>query len=732
MRSLFLAGPRQGRRVRTPLMLQQEETECGAVSLGIVLASFGRWVSLEELRETCSVNRDGCDAADIVRAARRYGLESEGWRKEPEQLRDMQMPLIIFWEFNHFLVLEGFRGRSYLVNDPANGHRSIDAEEFDEGFTGVVLSFQRGADFRTGAAPTGVLPRLWPWLRHVTGPLTFALCCGLLLSVPALAMPLLLSAFLEYVMSGEEPSWAKAIIGGLAVSGFLVYLLTWMRQRCLRLLAVRLSVAHADRFISRLFRLQMDFFSQRFSGDLAARLHLIDDIAVVAITQFVGVIIELIASAVFLAAMFFYDPLLATVVAALGACSALTMRLITRSRVGENRRLQREQGKLYGISMYGLKSMDTIQAASADDDFFSHWSGYQARELSARQRFSELGHVIGALPGMFLILSNAAVLGIGGWRVIEGEMTLGVMMGFYILASNFLMPIGRLVQFADSFQVLEAKLQRLDDVLDTPEDEFFQESRARSTREGGAFARQLRLTGHLELRNVRFGYKTNRAPLLNGVSLTIEPGQRVAVVGPTGSGKSTLALLAAGIHQPWSGEILLDGHSWADIPRSLITNSVSMVDQRIFLFAASVRENLTMWNPEIPDQSVVAAAKDADIHEEILARTYGYDSLVEEGGRNFSGGQRQRLEIARALVGNPSLLILDEATSALDPVTEMRIDEALRRRGCSCLIVAHRLSTIRDCDLIVVLDGGIEAQRGNHQELMADTEGLYYRLMGAE
>ena len=273
-------------------------------------------------------------------------------------------------------------------------------------------------------------------------------------------------------------------------------------------------------------------------------------------------------------------------------------------------------------------------------------------------------------------------------------------------------------------------LQRLEDVYDTPEDEFFRESRTRSTSEGGAFARQLRLTGHLELRNVQFGYKTNRPPLLNGVSLTIEPGQRVAVVGPTGSGKSTLALLAAGIHQPWSGEILLDGHSWADIPRNLITNSVSMVDQRIFLFAASIRENLTMWNPEIPDQWVVAAAKDADIHDEILARTYGYDSLVEEGGRNFSGGQRQRLEIARALVGNPSLLILDEATSALDPVTEMRIDEALRRRGCSCLIVAHRLSTIRDCDLIVVLDGGRETQRGNHQELMADTEGLVLQADG--
>ena len=724
---------RRRRRVRTPLMLQQEETECGAVSLGIVLAYFGRWVPMEELREACAVNRDGCDAADISRAARQYGLETQGWRREPEQLRGMDLPLIIFWEFNHFLVLEGFRGPDFLVNDPANGHRVIEDEEFDQGFTGVALSFRRGLNFQTGGARPGILPRLWPWLREVTGPLAFALLCGLLLSIPTLTLPLLLSVFVDDVLSGEEPpSWGTAIIAGLAVSGALVYLLTWMRQRCLRLLAVRLSVDHADRFMRRLFRLQMGFFTQRFSGDLASRVQLIDEIAVVATTQFAGVLIELTASAVFLVVMFIFDPVLAGVVAAIGAANVVIIRLITRSRVGENRRLQREQGKLQGISMFGLRSIDSIQAVSAENDFFAHWSGYQARELRARQRFAELGHVIASLPGLFLIVSNAAVLGIGGWRVMEGEMTLGVMMGLYVLAANFLLPIGRLVQFSDLFQILEANLQRLEDVLDAPEDRFFQRRNGKPSERNEAFVNQLRLSGQLELRNVRFGYKTGREPLLDDFSLTIEPGQRVAVVGPTGSGKSTLALLVAGVHQPWGGEILLDGQPRTDIPRDLMTSSVAMVDQRIFLFAASVRENITMWNPEIPDQNVIAAAKDADIHEDILARAYGYDSAVEEGGRNFSGGQRQRLEIARALVWNPSLLILDEATSALDPVTEMRIDEALRRRGCSCLIVAHRLSTIRDCDLIVVLERGKEVQRGTHQELMTNATGLYRRLMEAE
>ncbi len=727
-----IGARRRPRRARTPLMLQMEDTECGAVCLGIVLAYFGRWTTVEELREACAVNRDGCDAADISRAARGYGLEPQGWRREPEQLHAMTMPLIIFWEFNHFLVLEGFRGASYLVNDPANGHRTLSAEEFDQGFTGVALSFEVGPDFRPGGSRPGVVRRLWPWLSDVTGPLAFALCCGLLLSLPVAALPFLLSVFVDHVLSGREPQWGAALAGGVALAGGLVYLLTWLRQRCLRLLAVRLSVDHADRFIRRLFRLRMRFFTNRYGGDLTSRIQLIDQVATVATEQFVGVVIELVTSAVFLLFLFLYDPVLAGAVAALGAVNLYIMQLLTGGRVGENRRLQREQGKLQGVGMYGLSNIDTLQATSGEIGFFSHWGGYQARELLARQRFAEIGHLMGALPGVFTILGNAVVLGVAGWRVMEGDMSLGMMMGCYVLATYFLLPIGRFAQFAELFQVLEANLQRLEDVMDSPEDAYFQQDGEQPSASSDALSRTVRLSGQLELRNVEFGHKANRDPMLRDFNLTIEPGQRVAVVGPTGSGKSTLALLAAGSHQPWSGGVYLDGHPRSEISRGLLGSSVAMVDQRIFLFAGTVRENLSLWNPEIPEQDLVAAATDAAIHDEIMARSQGYDAPVVEGGRNFSGGQRQRLEIARALVGNPSLLILDEATSALDPITEVRIDDALRRRGCSCLIVAHRLSTIRDCDLIVVLDGGREVQRGTHTELMADQDGLYRHLMETE
>ena len=732
------AKPKRGReaperrRARTPLMLQLTETECGAVCLGIVLAHFGRWVSVEELRETCSVGRDGCSAADIFRAARRYGLETRGWRRQPRHLRSMPLPMIIFWEFNHFVVLEGFRGDRFLINDPANGHRTVSAEEFDHAFTGVTPTFQPKPDFAPGGVRPGLLHRILPWLRDVKEPLAFAMCCGLLLTLPSLAMPFLVGLFVDFVLSGREPSWAGALTGSLVGAAGLLYLLTWLRERCLRLLSVRLAIDHGARFMQRLFRLPMGFFTHRLSGDLTSRIQLLDTVSKVATHHLAGISIEIITSMAFLGLMLAYDPLLCAVVVGLGALSAVVMRVLARVRVDENRRLRREQGVLYGIGMFGAGKIDALQASAAEDDFFSRWTGHQARELAARQRFTELGHVNAALPLLFLIVGNAAVLGIGGWRVMAGDLTVGMLTAFYMAAVNFLQPIGRFIQFADMFQMLEADLQRLDDVFDASQDRTFDPVAPSPQGEEGevsTLAGRLRLKGRVELRNVTFGYQKNREPLIEDLNLTIEPGQRVAVVGPSGSGKSTLSALVAGLQQPWSGEILIDGHPRSAIPREVLTSSVSLVDQHIFLFGGTVRENLTMWIPEVPDQALVAAAQDAAIHAEVTSRPLGYDAQVDEGGRNFSGGQRQRLEIARALVNNPSILILDEATCSLDAITEVRIDDALRRRGCTCLIVAHRLSTIRDCDLIVVLDHGREVQRGAHEELMRDTDGLYYQLV---
>ena len=723
-----------GRKVRTPLYLQFEATECGAACLGILLAYHGRWVPLEELRRACGVSRDACSAADVVDAAQEYGLRLTGRRMEPRRIErpDMPLPAILFWELDHFVVLEGFSRGRYHINDPANGRRSVTAEEFDRSFTGVVLLAERGPAFQPGGVRPGIVRMLWEWLRPVKAPLAFAAACGLLLAIPGLALPALLGVLVDHVLGGRQAaSWGPVLVAAAGAAAALTYLLGYLQQRCLRKLSIRLAVVHGDRFLQHLLGLPVQYFAHRFAGDLSQRVQLVDKVATTASTQFTGIVIELVMSALFLLLMLAYDPWLAAFVAVLAAANVALMRIVSRWRRDENVQVQREQAMLSGIGTVGLRHIDTLRASAAEDGLFVHWSGYQARELQARQRFSELGSVIASLPVLFLILGGAAVLGLGGWRVMSGELTIGMLMGFYMVAGNFLRPVGRFVEFADMLQTLEADLQRLNDVLDAPADP------AAAVRDDGApgstakAGGRLRLTGRIELRDVTFGYRPKAPPLIDGFSLVIEPAQRVAVVGPTGSGKSTLLALLSGVYTPWSGRILLDGVAREAFPRDVLTGSVAVVDQQPVIFAGTVRDNLTMWNPTIPEEQLVAAGRDALLHDEFMRRPGGYDAVVEEGGRNYSGGQRQRMEIARALAGDPSVLLLDEATSALDAVSEERIDDAIRRRGCTCFIVAHRLSTIRDCDRIIVLDGGRQVQSGTHDALIADEDGLYHQLVHA-
>lgn len=720
---------RMQRRLRTPLVMQLEAVDCAAAALGIILAHFGRRVSLEELRERCGVGRDGSNADDLVRAARSYGLEATGWRREPHQLEKLPVPMILFWAFNHFVVLEGIGDGRYYLNDPASGHRVVDDDTFDRDFTGVALVFEPGATFHPGGDPPGILRRLWPWLREFKSTLVFAAMCGLLLAVTLLALPLLLSVFVDHILSGRQAGWNGVLVGATVAAGGVTYLLTWLQMRALRKLVVRLSISQSDRYLTRLFRLPIQFFAHRFAGDLASRIQLIDQVATVGGGQLIGLVIELVMGVAFLALMVAYDVPLALTVAALGVLCIMLMRAVTRVRRDQNHRVRHEQGVFTGVGMAGLRAIDTLRATAQENDFFSRWSGNQARELRARQEFVELGHVTGALPILFQMLGAAAVFGLGGWRVMAGEMTIGMLMGFYVVAGHFLRPVGRFVQFSDLLETLEADLRRLDDVFKAPEEATLHVKKAGSSPKVVTFAGRLRLMGRLEMRHVTFGFQRYRPPLIEDFNLTIEPGQRVAIIGPSGSGKSTLARLAAGVHRPWSGEILFDGHARDDIPREVLSASVSLVDQHAVLFAATVRDNLTMWNATAPDALLTAAAQDAAMHEEIIARPMAYDSDVEEGGRNFSGGQRLRLEIARSLVNNPSVLILDEATSALDTVTELRVDDGLRRRGCTCLIIAHRLSTIRDSDRIIVLDKGRIVEQGTHDELNAVEDGFYRRFL---
>ena len=720
-----------GRRVVTPLFLQTHATECGAACLGSVLACFGRWVPLTELRGPCEVGRDGSTAAGLIRAAEHYGLEGSGWSVKVSRLKRMPLPMILFWEFNHFVVLEGFDRKWIYVNDPASGHRKFSPAEFDAGFTGVVLTFRPGPAFQPGGAPVGLLRRLPSWLGGAWSGLAWAVVCGLVLAVLALAAPLAAGLFIDGALLGDGESWGLGLVGALAGAGLGVYGATWLKQRFLQRLTTRISIVLGDRAVSQLLRLPVDYFSHRLVGDLTARILSVDKVARGLSERFLGLLIDIAMSVVFLAVMMAYDLLLALTVLALAVLNGLLLRPVARVRAGEATALRREQGLLMGISTIMLNQAEILRMTGAEDPMFTRWSGHQARELQVRQRFSELSNLMAAAPDLFMLLAGAAVVALGATKVAPGELTLGALVAFYLVAVMFLEPIGRFVEFARERQTLLTDMRRLDDITEAPLDPEAAR-RAGAPQPVATFNGRLRLAGHVELRGVTFGYNRSRPPLIKDFSLAFKPGQRVAVVGPSGSGKSTLSCLVAGILHPWSGEILFDGRPRDEIPGDVLARSVSMVDQRIVLFSATVRDNLTLWNPAIPDDDMVAAARDAAIHDDILGRPRGYAAPVEEDGVNFSGGQRQRLEIARALVGNPTVLLLDEATSALDAATEARVDDALRRRGVSCMIVAHRLSTVRDCDQIVVLDGGAAVQRGTHDELMADTHGTYHRLVRTE
>ncbi len=720
------ASENSKRRVITPILLQMHASECGAACLGSILAYFGRWAPLTELREKCEVSRDGSSAASIFRASKHYGLDCSGLSVRPDQLKKLPLPLILFWEFSHFVVLEGFDNRNFHLNDPSTGRRTISAEEFNKGYSGIALRFKRGADFKPGGERPGLFMRLSALLAGSWSVLTGVIACGLMVTLLALVIPVSLSVFVDDVLENNGP-WG-GLVAALLGAGALVYVLSLLKHRFLKRLAIRISVMGYNRSVSKLLRLPVEFFQHRLVGDLTDRVSSIDRIAKNLTDRFLVLVIDMAMSAVLLIAMLAYDDLLTLIVLALAFLHGMLAYFLNGLRAVRSQAMRREQGLLIGVGMQMLNHADNLRMTGADDRFFSRWSGQQARELHARQSYSELGSVNNALPGLIALFRSAAILGIGGSLVLSGEMTLGNLVGFYILAEMFLAPVGRFLEFADERQALETDLQRLEDISKSAEDPVFNR-RSPESDSIPTFNGQLQLVGRFELRNVTFGYNRSRPPLIKDFNLLIKPGQRVAVVGPSGSGKSTLARLVAGICQPWSGQILFDGHPREEIPEEVLRRSISLVDQEAVLFFASLRDNITLWNPAVPDEVMIAATRDACIHEEILLRPQGYSAKVEEGGVNFSGGQRQRLEIARALVGNPTVLILDEATSSLDAGTEENVDDALRRRGVTCLIVAHRLSTVRDCDEIIVLDKGVEVQRGTHNELIADRDGTYYKLV---
>lgn len=717
--------PVRGGRHRAPTVLQMETTECGAACLGMVLARYGRWVPLEELRIRCGISRDGSKAASIIRAAREYDLHAAGYRRDPGRLFDLPFPMILFWQFNHFVVLEGIKGNKVYLNDPAEGPRVISAKEFDEGFTGVCLAFSPEPGFRTGGSPPSAVRGLLARLGRARTALFFVVVATLALVVPGLAIPTLSKVFVDDVLIPRSEGLLAPLLIGLGTTALLQGALTWLQQICLVRMEAKLSLVTTAKFFWHVVTLPMAFFGQRFAGDIANRVASNDKVAQLISGQLATNAINMLTMAIYATVMISYDLLLTTVAFVMAGINMLALRAVARARENGYRRLLKEQGKVAGASVNGVHMIETLKASGTEDDFFARWSGMHANALGAQQQLGLLTNLLNVVPPLLSSLTTAAILGVGGLRILDGVLTIGGLVAFQSLTRSFSQPIEGLVRFAADLQTVRGDIARLDDVLNYAPDEHTVKALEGSIEEAPPAPR-----GFITLDNVTFGYNAQEDPLIRDFTLKVRPGQRVALVGASGSGKSTVGRLICGLLRPWEGEILIDGIPVAQMSADQLVETVSYVDQDVVLFESSVRENVTLWNPTIEEQRITLALRDASVHDDIMSRPGKYDSPVEENGRNFSGGQRQRLEIARALATDPTILVLDEATAALDPLTELEIDDNLRRRGCTCLIVAHRLSTVRDADEIVVLERGHIVQQGTHEELI-EAEGLYRNLITA-
>ncbi len=713
---------------KVPVVMQLEALECGAASLTMVLAYYGKWIPLEQVRSDCGVSRDGSNAKNILIAARSYGLTAKGYRFEPDAIRQQgTFPCIIHWNFNHFVVLCGFKGNKAIINDPAKGTYAVSMQAFDEAFTGICLMFEPGESFVPSGKPKSMFSFAKERLKGTGVAIAFVIVTSVITSLMGIINPAFSRIFLDRLLTGENPDWFMPFI--FAISGFAIIqiIVEWISAVYSLKINGKMDAVGTTSYTWQVLRMPMDFFSQRMAGDIQQRQISNALIATDLVETLAPLVLESLMMVFYLAVMLRYSTLLTLIGVLSIVLNLLISRIISKKRVNISRVQMREAGKLAGATVAGIEMIETIKASGAENGYFEKWAGYQAGVNTQQVKFAKLNQYLGMLPGLISSLADTAVLMVGVFLVMQGEFTVGMIMAFQGFLLCFTKPATMLINAGQTIQELRTTMERVDDVMKYPTDVNY-----------GAESFVVdddkdydKLTGDIEMRNITFGYSKLAKPLIKDFNLTLKAGQRVAFVGGSGCGKSTLAKIISGLYQPWSGEILFDGKPLNQIDREVFTGSLAVVDQDIILFEDTIANNIKMWDTSIEDFEMIMAARDAQLHEDIMQRDGGYQYKLTEGGKDFSGGQRQRIEIARVLAQDPTIIIMDEATSALDAKTEFDVVKSIKDRGITCIVVAHRLSTIRDCDEIIVMDYGEVIERGTHEELMA-LGGKYTELIANE
>ena len=756
---IYVPSPSVGKPVRVPVVMQMEALECGAACLDMILAYYKRFVPLEQVRSDCGVSRDGSSAKNILKAAKSYGFKAKALLIDVNGLKEKgKFPCIIHWNFNHFIVLDGFKGKNVLLNDPAKGMVKVPIEEFEKAYTGIYMELEPTEDFKPGGKPRSVLAFAKERLTGTASAIAFVVTITVITSMISVIKPAFARVFLDWILVQRNSSWVSPFIAAYLVLIFVEFLVLSVKSLYTYKLEGKLAIIANSKYMWHILRLPMEFFSQRMAGDIADRQRKNETVAKELIQTLAPLALNAVLTVLYLVVMLSYSIPLALIGLGATALNLLVANIISKKRINVTRVQMRDQGKLYGVTVNGIEMIETIKSSGAENGFFGRWSGYQASVNAQNVRYAKINQYLGIIPQLVSNLADITILGIGIFLVIRGEFTVGMITAFQGLMSQFSAPAQSLIDAGQKIQEMRTNMERIEDVMnyktdvpenaddtlldsdsqkdDSAEKSLADEDNANDDEFNFDFGSDddnsfEKLSGCFEMKNVTFGYSKLAAPLIKDCNLSVKTGNSIALVGFSGCGKSTLAKLISGLYKPWSGEITFDGKSIDEINRSVFKGSIAVVDQDIILFEDTIENNIKMWDSTIEDYEMVLAARDAHIHDDIMQRNGGYRYKTMEGGRDFSGGQCQRLEIARVLAQDPTIIIMDEATSALDAKTEYEIVQSIRNRDITCIVIAHRLSTIRDCDEIIVLDNGVVVERGTHDELM-QKNGKYTELITNE